>query len=51
MNWAEILLQCLKETDTSLISYVPDISIDQATSRMENDPFFHVVSALSLIHI
>ncbi len=45
MNWAEILIQCLKETDTSLISFVPDISIDQATRRMEEDPFFHVVSA------
>jgi sulfopyruvate decarboxylase alpha subunit len=45
VSWADILLQCLKETDTSFISFVPDISIDQATRRMEADPFFHVVAA------
>jgi sulfopyruvate decarboxylase alpha subunit len=28
-----------------LIAYVPDISIDRATRLMEDDPFFHVVSA------
>lgn len=45
MSWAEDLVQCLKDTDISLIAYVPDFSIGQATRLMEDDPFFHVVSA------
>ena len=28
-----------------MISYVPDISIDQVTSLIDADPFFHLVSA------
>jgi sulfopyruvate decarboxylase alpha subunit len=45
VTWAETLVQCLKEANISLIAYVPDISIDRATRLMEDDPFFHVVSA------
>ncbi len=45
MNWAETIVQSLKNWDTSLIAYVPDISIDQVTSLIEADPFFHLVSA------
>lgn len=45
MNWAETIVQCLKDANISLIAYVPDISIAKATSLMEEDPFFHVVSA------
>ncbi len=45
MNWAETIVQSLKDSDTSLIAYVPDISIDQVTSRISEDPFFHLVSA------
>ena len=45
MNWAEIIVQGLKNWDTSLIAYVPDISIDQVTSLIDADPFFHLVSA------
>ena len=45
MGWAETLVQSLKDTHTSLIAFVPDISINQATSLMEQDPYFHVVSA------
>ena len=45
MSWAKTLVDSLKETDVSLISYVPDISIYQATQLMEEDSFFHVVSA------
>ena len=45
MNWAERLLQCLKESQISLISFVPDISINRATRLMEEDPYFHVVAA------
>ena len=45
MNWAEIIVQALKNWNTSLIVYVPDISIHQVTSLIEVDPFFHLVSA------
>jgi len=45
MNWAETIVQALKEWDTSLIAYVPDISIHQVTSLIGEDPFFHLVSA------
>ena len=44
MNWAEIIVQALKDWDTSLIAYVPDISIHQLTGLIEADPFFHLVS-------
>jgi len=44
MNWAEIIVQALKDWDTSLIAYVPDISIHQVTGLIEADPFFHLVS-------
>lgn len=45
MNWAETIVQGLKNWDTSLIAYVPDISIDQVTRLIEADPYFHLVSA------
>lgn len=45
MSWAETLVQCLREAQISLIAYVPDINIDQATRLMEDDPAFHVVAA------
>ena len=45
MNWAETIVRALKDWDTSLIAYVPDISIHQVTSLIDTDPFFHLVSA------
>ena len=45
MNWAEIIVESLKKSNTSLIAYVPDISIDQVTSLIEADSYFHLVSA------
>jgi sulfopyruvate decarboxylase alpha subunit len=45
MSWAEILVGSLKRADISLIAYVPDISIYQATRLMEDDTFFQVVAA------
>ena len=45
MNWAESVVQSLKNWNTSLIAYVPDISIDQVTTLIDADPFFHLVSA------
>ena len=45
MNWAETIVKSLKKSNTSLIAYVPDISIDQVTSLIEADSYFHLVSA------
>jgi sulfopyruvate decarboxylase subunit alpha len=45
MNWTETIVQALKDWDTSLIAYVPDISIHQVTSLIDEDPFFRLVSA------
>ena len=45
MSWATSLVQCFKDADISLIASVPDVNLDQATSLMEEDPFFHLVSA------
>ncbi len=45
MNWAEQIVKTLKDWDTSLVVYVPDISIHQVTSLIDQDPFFRLVSA------
>ncbi len=45
MSWATTMVDSLKKADVSLIAYVPDVSIDQVTRLMEDDPYFHVVSA------
>ena len=45
MNWAETITQALKDNDVSLVAYVPDISIHQVTKILQDDPYFHVVSA------
>ncbi|MCI0898295.1 MAG: decarboxylase, partial [Chloroflexi bacterium] len=45
MNWAEQIVKTLKDWDTSMIVYVPDISIHQVTSLIDEDPFFRLVSA------
>jgi sulfopyruvate decarboxylase alpha subunit len=45
LNWAETIVQALKDSKVSLIAYVPDISIHQVTKLMEADSYFHVVSA------
>ena len=38
MNRAETIVQALKDWNTSLIAYVPDISIHQVTSLIDDDP-------------
>jgi sulfopyruvate decarboxylase alpha subunit len=43
--WAERLVECLKESQISLVTYVPDINIHQATRLVSADPYFHLVSA------
>ena len=45
MNWAEQIVKTLKDWDTSMIVYVPDISIHQVASLIDADPFFRLVSA------
>ena len=45
MNWSETIVESLKLSETSLIAYVPDISIDRVTSIIDEDPYFHLVSA------
>ena len=45
MGWAEIIVQCLKINGISLVAYVPDISIDRITRLVEEDDYFHLVSA------
>ena len=45
MNWAEALVRHFKESNISLMVYVPDSSVDQCAQLMRKDPFFHVVSA------
>ena len=45
MNWAEEIIKTLKDWDTSMIVYVPDISIHQVTSLIDEDPYFRLVSA------
>ena len=45
MGWAETILLALKESQTSLVAYVPDISIHQVTKLIEEDDYFHLVSA------
>ena len=45
MNWAETIVQALKAHEISLVSFVPDVSVDRVTSLMEEDSYFHVVSA------
>ena len=45
MQWTDTLVDSLKKAGISLIAYVPDVSISKATVLMEDDPYFHVVSA------
>ena len=45
MDWTEIIIDSLKQSDTSLIAYVHDISIDRVTSQIDEDRFFDLVSA------
>ena len=45
MTWADTIVEALKDNEVSLIAYVPDVSIHQVTQLLEEDPYFHVVSA------
>ena len=45
MGWAETIVDALKEGHVSLVSFVPDISIDKVTKQLEDDPYFRVIAA------
>ena len=45
LTWAETTVRALKDSEVSLVAFVPDISIHQVTRLMEKDAFFHVVAA------
>ncbi len=45
MDWAQTIVAALKVSQTSLVAYVPDISIDQVTKLIDADDYFHLVSA------
>ena len=45
MAWAETIVQALKDSEISLVAYVPDISIHQVTKLVDDDPYFHLVPA------
>ncbi|MEX2599336.1 MAG: thiamine pyrophosphate-binding protein [Dehalococcoidia bacterium] len=47
MAWPETIVQCLKERDVWLVSYVPDAISWNVLSKLENDPAFKVVPAAS----
>ena len=44
-KWAHLIVQALKDHNISLIAYVPDSSIHRVTRIINEDPFFHLVSA------
>tara|TARA_Y100000590_G_scaffold461197_1_gene622211 strand:- start:1251 stop:1757 length:507 start_codon:yes stop_codon:yes gene_type:complete len=45
MTWAQIIVDALKGHEISLIAYVPDSSIHQVTKIVDQDDYFHLVSA------
>ena len=45
MTWAESLVRYFKEANISLLAYIADINIGEIAKLMQQDPFFHVVSA------
>ena len=44
-EWVKIIINSLKEHDISVISYIPDISIDNITKEIESDNYFTVIPA------
>jgi sulfopyruvate decarboxylase alpha subunit len=45
MSWADTIVDCLKQNDVWLISYVPDAISWNVLSKLEKDPAFKVVPA------
>ena len=44
-EWVKIIINSLKEHKISVISYIPDISIDNITKEIESDDYFTVIPA------
>ena len=44
MNWAETFVGCFKENNLRLVTYVPDVVLQQIVGRVGCDPFFETVS-------
>ena len=42
-EWVKIIINSLKEHKISVISYIPDISIDNITKEIESDNYFTVI--------
>ncbi len=45
MNWAEMIVTCLKDSGVVSVAYVPDIVIGKCIRLMEKDPFFQIIAA------
>ena len=44
-EWVKIIINSLKEHEISVITYIPDISIDNITKEIEADNYFNVIPA------
>ncbi len=45
MVWPEIVLECLKQNDIRVLSYVPDAMVWKVLEKAQTDPFFTMVRA------
>jgi len=45
MDWAETILESLKQNQIRVISYVPDAIVWKVLEKTQADPFFHMVRA------
>jgi sulfopyruvate decarboxylase alpha subunit len=45
VDWSEVVLECLKQNDIRVISYVPDSVVWRVLEKVEKDSFFRMVRA------
>ena len=45
MEWTDVIVERLRASQLSIVSYVPDKVTWRVLSKLEADPFFHVVPA------
>ena len=43
MYWADTVVESLKASELGIVAYVPDAVTWRVLSRLEDDPYFHVV--------
>ena len=43
MYWADTVIESLKASELGIVAYVPDAVTWRVLSRLEDDPYFHVV--------